>query len=843
MTTAEMDADGDEDDNDTDENENRNSDPVEEAASDEDVDASSEEDLSESDDGNENDDGHNSRNSVPTAQGVTRGRIADPSIRMNKESGRSDSGADAVAAFQRYSLQSETSEICMIESSDVRIPTEHSGRLSDPFDSDSRVRACFRGVFDEINDEAINSGRHGDHAQLAAQQISGILQREIARSVPGRQNSSRDLHAPTVPDLQYALAKALLVCDRVGDAIAYLQKGLTSAKGRKDLRMLQACQRLLVHAWRKRGEPGEAIFLLDDMIRQQRVQLGEGHASVLSLEHALAAACEKNRDPLRAVSLLKQVIHAQNKLREQHHGSQSVTLHLLLRSQTSAGQKVDANTTISRIVELNKRSNVPLSPLQVIPQSAHPTLTSSQQRLNPDPRPPTRNSGYATSNTANLQRPVNRMISGQPRGATVPPEPQNRVTTSIKRNEVPTKTQPATTFTGPSAPRHAEGQSPPQHIAPQIVQNFSPTTVIDASRTLVQVLAPSSDRQGNSPDMTKRLTAVENELARTHANLAQREKQLTEESERLKHRVGDLQKQIDDRDKQREAEHRSVLQRTSQAANLDLQQKERISRLEQQLQQRSKQTANLDSQQKDRISRLEEQLQTQHKQTAILQSQNMVEIRRLEEQLRQSKQSEEVQSRQAARIGSLEQELRACRTELGKAEEDRRRNIALRRVDEPVASDLPRACLSCAETHSAIRALRQELGGQGLGGGMMQFLARLDPARSVAELVASLCEGFKDFLRLHEKRSRDIEAKLRGADTSIADYKNRLAGSSRKVNALKSELDKARLELKEALAKATGHVSPQAQQESVLQATPWVEIRWPMNRETQTRENAFNCSI
>jgi hypothetical protein len=63
---------------------------------------------------------------------------------------------------------------------------------------------------------------------------------------------------------------------------------------------------------------------------------------------------------------------------------------------------------------------------------------------------------------------------------------------------------------------------------------------------------------------------------------------------------------------------------------------------------------------------------------------------------------------------------------------------------------------------------------------------------------------------------------------------------------MKSQLGKAKTELKEARAKnPTGLASPPAQQrQPVLQATTsWVDIRWPLNRETQKRENALDCSI
>jgi chromosome segregation ATPase len=97
-----------------------------------------------------------------------------------------------------------------------------------------------------------------------------------------------------------------------------------------------------------------------------------------------------------------------------------------------------------------------------------------------------------------------------------------------------------------------------------------------------------------------------------------------------------------------------------------------------------------------------------------------------------------------------------------------------------------------------------------------------------------------------QQHARDIEAKLRDADNTITDYKQTLAQSSRKASELQQQLDKARPELEEAPAKnVTGHASPQAPQEQpMLQATTsWVDIRWPLNRETQKRENALDCSI
>jgi hypothetical protein len=125
------------------------------------------EDLDEGESGNEDDDGHYNRNPTTRIQGITRGRIADPPTTTNKGGSRPDSGADAVAAFQKYNLQTETSEILMIEPADIRIPAEHKSRLSNPFVSDARVRAYFHGVFNDIDEEAIKAGRRGGHEQQA----------------------------------------------------------------------------------------------------------------------------------------------------------------------------------------------------------------------------------------------------------------------------------------------------------------------------------------------------------------------------------------------------------------------------------------------------------------------------------------------------------------------------------------------------------------------------------------------------------------------------------------------------------------------------------------------------
>jgi septal ring factor EnvC (AmiA/AmiB activator) len=528
----------------------------------------------------------------------------------------------------------------------------------------------------------------------------------------------------------------------------------------------------------------------------------------------------------------------------------------------SAGQKVEANTTMPRIVELNERSYVPTSPLQAIPQPAVPAAPVSQQRLNHDPRPPTRKSGYATSsalnpptNSSNLQRPIGHAISGQTLATTVLSLPQNRITTSTKPMEVPPKTPSSPALAGPSAHRDAEGLPRPHNVINQTVQNFfGPTMVQNCT---------GADRQSSRPDMAKGLTAVRDERVRSNANAAQREKQLIEDRVRLEHQVDELRKQGDAKDKDREAECRRVSQQSKQAADLQSENTEKIKRLDEQLH-RSQRTADLQPQNLEKIKRLEEQLQRSQR-TAELQSQNTEKIKRLEDQVRRYRHSEALQARQAAKSESPEQELHACRAKLSKAEEACKRNEAERRANEPQnrdsgeesedysdseesgdEQDSPGVCLSCAESHSAICALREQLGSKGLGGSKMPFLARLNPGRSVDELVAILCESLRDFLPLHEKHARNIEAKLRDADTSLADYKDKLAESECKVSELEKQLDKARMELKEARAKnVTGHASPPAPQEQpVLQATTsWVDIRWPLNRETQKRENAFDCSI
>jgi hypothetical protein len=374
--------------------------------------------------------------------------------------------------------------------------------------------------------------------------------------------------------------------------------------------------------------------------------------------------------------------------------------------------------------------------------------------------------------------------------------PQTRVATPTNPREVPPKTLSFAALAGPSARRHAEEPSLPQNIFNQITQIiFAPTQMQIIAPIQTQIFATGTDRQSNRPDMTKALTLAEHELVRKHAETAQREKQLIEDGERLKRQVDGLQQQIVTNNEKREAGRRSTMQ------------------------QQSKQAADRESQHKQDISRLEQLHFQQSKQAADMQSRNAAEeIKRLQDQVRLYKQSEAVQARQATGSGNLEKELRARRAELSKAEEDRKWNEAARRAKEAQNQhseeseddsdsdesgddqDLLEPCLSCAKSHAAICALRHELGGKGLGGSKMQFLARLDPARSADELVVILCVGLRDFLHIHEKHSRDIEAKLRDADVSIADYKDKLAESSCKVSGLENQLDKARAKLKKARA-------------------------------------------
>jgi hypothetical protein len=161
---------------------------------------SKDEDGDEDDDkdGEEDDDDEQYKSRI---RSVNHKHIARQLARMIEESGHSQNGANAVAAFHRYSLQGETSEIRMIEFSDLQIPPEHLARLLDPISSDARVRAYFRGVSEDINKKAIVPGKGDAYAQTAAHLIFGIMQREIAQSDPRRQHSARVSHTLVAPDL------------------------------------------------------------------------------------------------------------------------------------------------------------------------------------------------------------------------------------------------------------------------------------------------------------------------------------------------------------------------------------------------------------------------------------------------------------------------------------------------------------------------------------------------------------------------------------------------------------------------------------------------------------------
>jgi hypothetical protein len=271
-------------------------------------------------------------------------------------------------------------------------------RLLDPASSDARVRRYFRGIAKDVENEATSPGRHVDYDPTAVPLIAGLLGRELERHDSKESSSTRDSEAILVTNLRYAHAKVCLASDHAEDAIFQLQEAVASAGSVGDLYVLQACQRLLVSAWRKSGEPGKAIVLLQEMSGRQRVQFGEDHPSVLGLLLALAAAFEADQQPLEAVPLLKQILEIQEKTHGQHHQSQMTTLHLLLRSQISTGQEVLADTTVSRIIKILEQSTTLLPSLQPILQSVNSPETAYQQTAFHDSRPQMQQTGHATSN-------------------------------------------------------------------------------------------------------------------------------------------------------------------------------------------------------------------------------------------------------------------------------------------------------------------------------------------------------------------------------------------------------------------------------------------------------------
>jgi len=190
---------------------------------------------------------------------------------------------------------------------------------------------------------------------------------------------------------------------------------------------------------------------------------------------------------------------------------------------------------------------------------------------------------------------------------------------------------------------------------------------------------------------------------------------------------------------------------------------------------------------------------------------------------------------QQSELDVLELQLVAMRCEREQSEI----TLAARRGGSPKTE----ACLTCAESRSAIRALHKDLSGEDFDGKEVELLNDLDPARDVNELVPILCARLKSFVQtlyqdllpLHEKESRDLQAKLRDADTIIADYQDRLANSQCKQSRLERQLRNAQSELNEALSKVKGHDIHPTQQTLDPQATSWVVFRWPFNWETRER--------
>ena len=482
--------------------------------------------------------------------------------------------------------------------------------------------------------------------------------------MPGREHPARELHALAFPDLRYTLAKALLASNCVKDAISQLQMALTLAKMQQNHVVSQACQRLLVHVWRKSGEPDRAVALLEAMIKQQHVQLGAEHPSILTLQHALAAACEEDQKSHKAVTLLKQMMYDQNKLQGHQYQSQLITLHLLLRSQTSGGQTAEVNTTISRIVEVIKRSNVPISPLPAISHSADSSALSPQHQEDHYSRPQILQLDHAVSNVSDaksdnssLQQLIDHGMNSRPPGAGVPLKLQDDMTAYAGLEQVSFGLQLSTVDNAPMCLPH--------NRTLEIVQSVSATTAMTATsmplplrlsattgaactsqpfvivaaviaflgtiiawllkiylvdRPQLELLQQTERREQRKTDaelqlwrQTMRreelaaeinqqrerlniingLASKEEQLVRKDVDSVERKKQVEQIREKLKHQLSELRRQVDAKEKEKEAEYHDNLQQSKQSAKIESQQAAKIKGLERQLQQseRSKKTS------------------------------------------------------------------------------------------------------------------------------------------------------------------------------------------------------------------------------------------------------------
>lgn len=948
-------------------------------------------DEDEDDEDEDSNDEHNDCRPLSRVQSVARERVTNLLARIMQENSRSESGADAVAAFWWYSLQNEINETRMIESSDLQIPAEHLARLLDPISNDARVRAYFREVSEEIDKEAIVPGRLHDYAQMSAQRIFGIMQNEAVRNMPGREHPARELQALAIPDLRYALAKALLASNRVKDATSQLQMALTLAKMQQNHVVSQACQRLLVNAWRKSNESGRAVALLEAMIEQQRVQLGAKHPSILTLQHALAAAYEEDQKGRKAVTLLKQMMYDQNKLQGHQYQSQLITLHLLLRSQTSTGQKAEANTTISRIVEVIKRSDVPVSPLPAVSNSTGRSKPSAQHPLNHYSRPQTLQLDHAVSNVSDSkcdisssQQIIDHGIDSQPPNACVPLEIQAGMTAYAKLEQVPFWVHSSTVDNAPMCLPHERTLENVQSVsvtsaattATSMPLRLSATTgtactsqpfviiaaviaflgtiiawllkicLVDRPQLMLlrqterreqrktdaelhlwrqtmrrEELAAEINQQRERLNIINGLASKEEQLVRKDVDSVERKNQIEQIREKLKHQLSELRKQIDVKEKEKEVEYHDSVQQTKQSTKHESEQAVKIKRLEWQLQQ-SKRSEELQSQDTKHVEILEQQLSAcraklskagkfrerhacitcqksgcgriedlqrakehQSEDSGELEDDRSVPVpvdnpgsaeddgdhevagpayemnilksagvkSDLELDLHSAVEAgvafEESSDLLQGKLDAAEAKIKTQQSELDilglqliatQCEyEQSEITLAARRGGSPKIE----ACLSCAESRSAIRALREDLSGEDFDGKEVEFLNNLDSACDVNELVPVLCGRLKSFVQtlyqdllpLHEKETRDLQAKLGDADTIIADYQDRLANSLCKQSRLEHQLRNARSELNKALAKVKEPDTTPAQQTPSPQATSWVEFRWPFNWETQKR--------
>jgi hypothetical protein len=892
----------------------------------------------------ESDDDDSDEYHVALKQMTGRGRTTDPLTYTLVKISRLANGMAIIAAFRDYSVHDHPESVPLVSFIDIQTPAEYESLLLDPSRSDARVRAYFRRILEKSEMEARQPKSNDEYASKAAQLLEGLVQREMSQFTPT--GWLADSRLVGLPIFQYALAKAYLASDRVEDGLIQLQKILSGAAktasasvgGDHDV-LRNACQRLVVHAWQRTRGLHKAVPLLEEMVSEQISKYGKVHCSVFELQNALAAAYEANQQAPKAISLLEDMLKFHD---HPHHQSQLTALHLLLRSETMAGKRSEAELTIAHISDVIKRSVLPLSPLQAISSSAITPVAAAQHghgddsQGNPRKAPhPARNAMDFSNSTSSLQRLVDHMIDSQPDDDTLPPDLSDRVVAYKKHAKTTRQLQFPSAPTSPPAAPSTKGLDTARSSGMLSIQSTSATPVVAVTSKMIDIAAVAStpapvaigaaavgvsgaigmaaaslyrlfyievpklkleeeagriEKAKAYADMQtgfekrlgiiKGLALLEEEAARESGGF----EKLKECKEKTEQEVRELQEHILIVEQQRKADlqqERDFNQQSKKkSAAIQWRQAKEIERLKEQLRisnanssgtvekqeecsrvshqksgcegARSTQRANSQPQAQDAPHEMDFLESTDARTRRQWNTQPVTEGAPVPEASNARLQTDfeitvaKAESQQSE-IDSLKEQLTETQHERDELQLARSVQAATCRSDDLPATE---NCQNCAESRSMISVLRADLKGEDFGGHETNFVDSLDPSRDVSELVQILSGRLKSFIQalywdlipldtrqkadIDNARAdaKDLQARLKDAETSISDLRGRLAKSSGKASRLEQSLTEARAEQTKVLVGTAERVNSASHEAADQQAGPWWRSMWSPPRRS-----------